>query len=40
MEMEGVLTRMTELADPSPGALRAPPSPSRGEGQTERGAQS
>jgi len=33
--MEGVLVRITEFADPSPGALRAPPSPSRGEGQTE-----
>jgi len=33
--MEGVLTRITEFADPSPGALRAPPSPSGGEGKTE-----
>jgi very-short-patch-repair endonuclease len=35
--MEGVLIRITELveAHPSPGALRAPPSPSRGEGDTE-----
>jgi very-short-patch-repair endonuclease len=34
---EGVLTRIVELVEayPSPGALRAPPSPSRGEGQTE-----
>jgi very-short-patch-repair endonuclease len=36
--LEGVLIRITEFADPSPGALRAPPSPSRGEGQTEPGA--
>ncbi|MBX9778168.1 MAG: endonuclease domain-containing protein [Xanthobacteraceae bacterium] len=27
--LEGVLIRITEFADPSPGALRAPPSPSR-----------
>jgi len=35
--LEGVLTRITEFveANPSPGALRAPPSPSRGEGGTE-----
>jgi very-short-patch-repair endonuclease len=33
--LEGVLIRITEFADPSTGALRAPPSPSRGEGQTE-----
>lgn len=35
--LEGVLIRITEFAsaDPSPGALRAPPSPSRGEGRTE-----
>jgi very-short-patch-repair endonuclease len=33
--LEGVLIRITEFADPSPGALRAPPSPSRGEGDTE-----
>jgi very-short-patch-repair endonuclease len=33
--MEGVLIRIAEFADPSPGALRAPPSPSRGEGRTE-----
>ena len=33
--MEGVLTRIAEFVDPSPGALRAPPSPSRGEGGTE-----
>ena len=36
--MEGVLIRITEFTDPSPGALRAPPSPSRGEGKTEPGA--
>ena len=35
--LEGVLIRITEFVDayPSPGALGAPPSPSRGEGQTE-----
>jgi len=37
---DGVLSRIAELADPSPGAQRAPPSPSRGEGHTEPGAQS
>ena len=31
--IEGVLTRIAELGYPSPGALRAPPSPSRGEGR-------
>jgi very-short-patch-repair endonuclease len=30
--LEGVLTRIAEFADPSPGSLRSPPSPSRGEG--------
>jgi very-short-patch-repair endonuclease len=35
--LEGVLIRITEFigGHPSPGALRAPPSPSRGEGDTE-----
>ena len=33
--MDGVLSRITEFADLSRGALRAPPSPSRGEGHTE-----
>jgi hypothetical protein len=35
MKTEGAPTRTAELADPSPGALRAPPSPSRGEDGTE-----
>jgi very-short-patch-repair endonuclease len=37
--LAGVLQRISE-SDPSPGALRAPPSPSRGEGETRLGARS
>src|SRR5687767_8245005 len=31
--LEGVLIRIAEYTDPSPGSLRSPPSPSRGEGK-------